>query len=86
MKIHDVEQNTPEWHILRSGMPTGSAAHRLVTPTGKASSGVEAYAIELANDIYRGSHKQIFKGNSHTERGHALEPVAADAYSWSMGP
>ena len=82
MIIHDIPQNTPEWEDLRSGMPTGSKASSLVTPKGKASTGVNAYAISLANDLYRGKADNKFKGNIHTERGHELEPIAADNYAF----
>jgi putative phage-type endonuclease len=30
MKIHDVQQRTPEWHALRCGKVTGSAAHAIL--------------------------------------------------------
>lgn len=80
MIIHDVDQNSKEWFVLRAGMPTASAAHRLITPTGKASEGLESYAQELAADIYRGKPAEAWKGNKHTERGHELEPIAAADY------
>lgn len=82
MKIHEVDQNTIEWFELRAGKPTASAASRLVTPTGQASEGLEAYAQELAADLYRGKPKENNFSNPHTDRGHRLEPVAADDYEF----
>ncbi len=81
MKIHDVKQNTPKWDGLRAGKPTSSAANRLTTPTGQASAGLEGYAQDLAMDIYRGKPKENFS-NKHTDRGHKLEPIAADDYEF----
>lgn len=80
--IHDVKQNTPEWDDLRAGKPTSSAANRLVTPTGQASAGLEGYAQELAMDIYRGKPKANNVSNKHIDRGHELEPIAADDYEF----
>jgi len=82
MIFHDIPQQTPEWFALRSGMPTASEAHRLVTPTGKASEGLELYAQQLAADLYRGKPADAWSGNEHTDRGNELEPVAADNYEF----
>ena len=82
MKIHDVDQNTLKWFELKNGKPSASGAGRLVTPTGKASEGLEAYAQELAADLYRGKPKEKNFRNEHTDRGHELEPVAADDYEF----
>lgn len=82
MKIHDVDQNTIEWFGLKAGKPSASGASRLVTPTGKASEGLEAYAQELAADIHRGKPKDGNFRNEHTDRGHNLEPVAANDYEF----
>lgn len=86
MKIHDVQQNTPEWSGLRAGMPTGSEADRLVTPTGKATSNLDAFAIELANELFLGRSTSAggFRGNRHTQRGHEREPIAALSYEALM--
>ena len=85
MIVHDIEQNTPGWFQLKNGKPSGSNGHRLVTPTGKASEGLEAYAQELAADLYRGKPADTWAGNKHTDRGHELEPVAADNYEFMYG-
>lgn len=81
MIIHDVQQNTPEWLALRLGIPTGSEASSLVTPTGRASeAGLKTYAIKLANEKYLGESSSNFTGNKDTERGNMLEPPAASLY------
>ena len=86
MEIHDVKQGSREWHDLRAGMPTGSSASRLVTPTGNAATAYKEYAIELANDLFRGGvSKEKWKGNKHTDHGHKYEPIAADTYEFTYG-
>jgi len=82
MIIHDVDQNTIEWFELKNGKPSASNASRLVTPTGKASEGLEAYAQELAIEIHKGKPKEKNFRNEHTDRGHKLEPIAADDYEF----
>ncbi|MBW1848841.1 MAG: YqaJ viral recombinase family protein [Deltaproteobacteria bacterium] len=82
MLIHDVKQNSEEWFGLKAGKPSASGASRLVTPTGKPSEGLEAYAQELATDLYRGKPKGKNFRNEHTDRGHELEPIAADDYEF----
>ena len=82
MIVHECIQNTEAWFKLRAGKPTASAASRLVTPTGKPSEGLEAYAQELATDLYRGKPAESWDGNRHTERGKELESIAADDYEF----
>lgn len=81
MIIHDVQQNTLEWFALRLGMPTGSKASSLVTPTGRASeAGMKTYAIELALEKHLGESSSKFTGNEDTDRGNTQEPAAASTY------
>lgn len=82
MIVHDCIQNTEAWYQLRNGIPTASAANRLITPAGKASTGLEGYARELATDLYRGKPAKSWGGNKHTERGNLLEPIAANDYEF----
>lgn len=49
MKIHQVKQNTAEWRMLRSGIPTASKFDHIITPKKlERSSQLEQYARELA--------------------------------------
>lgn len=50
MKIHNMEQRSPEWYAIRLGIPTASAADKLVTPTGKLSAQSRAYMCQLLAD------------------------------------
>jgi len=47
VKIIDCEQNTPEWHVARLGIPTASNFGRILTPTGKPSTQAEGYRLKL---------------------------------------
>lgn len=92
MQIHNVEQNTPEWFSLRSGVPTASAMKQLFTSSHALPKGVnqtmQAYAAELAADKMSGlplSSDEGFQGNRATERGQELEPVARADYSLTTG-
>lgn len=81
MIIHDCEQGTPEWKLLRASKPTSSRFGSLVTGTGKPSDGMAAYALELATEAYIGGPLDDgFAGNKYTERGKELEPVSAADY------
>ena len=82
MIIHDVEQNTPEWLLLRAGIPTASAFSKLVTTAGKLSTSLEVYAQTLAANKYANGEVEGFEGNKWTERGHDLEPEAASSYEF----
>jgi hypothetical protein len=85
MKIHDVQQNTPEWLALRIGIPTASAFDKILTPTGKPSTQAEAYADLLLAEIMVGGPVEVWQGNQWTERGHELEQEAADYYAMTKG-
>jgi len=64
LKLHNIEQGTAEWHELRNGKITGSSVKTLLTKNKS-----EAY-----------NKPSTFKGNYHTERGHALEEPAIGLY------
>jgi len=57
MKIHDVEQGTPEWFALRAGIPTASEFANLVTPNWKIRTGemVESYLSRKLAERWRRS-------------------------------
>jgi len=85
MKIHDIDQNTPEWEILRSGMPTASEASKLVTSTCAPSKSMSEYAQKLAGDLYAGHPIDAWEGNKFTDRGHEIEDQARMAYALRGG-
>lgn len=85
MRLHDVEQGSPEWFAIRRGIPTASCADRILTASGKPSSAQDAYIGELIDEIVRPmetrdieEQQAQFSGNRHTDRGHELEPKMRD--------
>lgn len=80
MIVIECTQGTPEWHLVRLGIPTASQFHRILTPkTRKYAAGAETYRNELLADWVRG-YPLGFEGNGHTERGTELEPEAREYY------
>lgn len=82
MIIHNVQQNTPEWYQIRAGKPTTSAFSRVLTSKGELSAQAEAYAAELAIEIFTGGSAESFEGNDWTERGKELEAQAVAYYEF----
>lgn len=85
MLIHDVEQNSPEWHALRAGKPTASEFDKIFTPTGRDSKQAEGYANRLLAELIVGGQVETWGGNMWTDRGHELEAEAADYYAIRTG-
>ena len=86
--IHELEQDTPEWHDARLGIVTMSRLKDLLV-NGKGPGGFGAGAIsymhELIGERMTGEPSDAFQGNRHTERGHEMEPVARDLYRQATG-
>lgn len=57
MKIHEVEQGSEAWLRLRSGIPTASEFHNLVTPTWKIreGEGIATYLAKKLAEKWRGT-------------------------------
>ncbi len=84
-EFHDVEQNTPEWFILRAGIPTASMAKSLVTSTGLPSKSMQDYIFTLAADMHAGKPLDQWEGNQYTEMGIEREADARIAYEQEKG-
>lgn len=85
MIIHDVKQGTPEWKVLRLGLPTASQFHRLITPkTGKQSSQAAGYIHRLVAEVLLGVP---LDGDTtdYMERGSALEAEAVRYFELDTG-
>jgi len=85
MIIHDIEQGTDDWFLLRAGIPTASEFSKLITSKGEPSKSMPAYAMTLAAEKYAGKPLEGFDGNGWTERGKELEEAAKAAYSFVTG-
>ena len=74
IKVHNLEQGSPEWLKLREDLYTGSGADKLLQHHGsvKIIDGVvSAYALTEITG---------FTGNFYTKRGHILEDEAIELY------
>jgi hypothetical protein len=80
--IHDVAQNTPEWRMLRAGIPTASQFSRIVTPAGKSSSQRESYIFQLLGERITGRPENDFKYTWAMERGSSLEHKAVEYFEF----
>lgn len=47
MKIHDMEQRSPEWDDVRRGKITASVAAKMITPTGKPSTQAKPFIGQI---------------------------------------
>lgn len=83
MKIHDVEQRSPEWYALRAGKPTASEFSKIVTSKGEPSKSADGYAVTLAVELYAGKPVDAWEGNAWTERGRELEEEALRLYAFA---
>ena len=80
--IDNVEQGSAAWGALRLGIPTASEMKRVVTPTGKLSTGRDTYLAELLAEHVLGEPVTEFGGNFWTERGTMLEPQALEYFQF----
>lgn len=79
MRVHNCEQNTPEWELLRAGIPTASAFDRIITPTGKLSKQSRDYKAWLLAE--RVLHAPIAtKKTAGMIRGTEFERQAVEFY------
>lgn len=85
MKIHNLEQNSPEWDLIRLGKPTASEFKKLVTGTGQPSKSITDYARTLAAELYASALIEKWEGNQWTERGHEMEVKAVEEYELITG-
>lgn len=79
MVVHEVEQGTEAWHLLRLGVPTASNFGKVFTSTCKVSSSLDDYALELAAEVISGQKSDVFVTDWMT-RGIEMEAEAVMAY------
>ena len=81
MQFHNVEQNSDEWFLLRSGKVTASSLNKVMANYGKAfGDPAKKYAVEIAVQQITGIASGGGYSNDHMERGHMEEPLARMAY------
>lgn len=76
MKIHNVEQGTDEWFILRLGKLTASKADAIAA-NGK---GLDTLCLEKVSEILTYGKGTEQYSNEHTDRGNELESEAIAVY------
>jgi putative phage-type endonuclease len=80
MKIHDVQQGSPEWFALRLGKFTCSDAHPIAT-NGK---GLETLVFEKVAEILTKKSKEAYT-NEAMENGKMLEAMARNSLEIEHG-
>ena len=82
MQIFDCEQGSPEWFACRMGIPTASQFGTVMASGrgGGESKTRRTYMLKLAGEILTGEPMESFS-NSHTDRGHEMEPQARSFYA-----
>jgi YqaJ-like viral recombinase domain len=86
LEIITCEQNSPEWHRARMGIPTSSSFDAILTP-GKTKGEQKTrrtYMLKLAGEILTGEPIEMVQTRD-MERGHLLEPEARDLYTLQTG-
>lgn len=78
MKLHNIEQKSPEWHNLRLGKITASTFYKLLGTDVIR----DKYLYDRAAEIVTGERCDADEacGGIHIERGLEYEPVARDRY------
>lgn len=87
MKIHTFEQRSPEWFAARSGILTASnfktARERI--KNGDFAASAKKLAARLAIERIAGEPQNDTFQTFAMQRGTELEPVAIDAYTFTVG-
>jgi len=78
----DIKQNSEEWLALKVGKFSASTASDLLM--AKTTAGYQKLIDKIIEERITGNptESKTFSGNSFTERGHELEPVAREDYEF----
>jgi predicted phage-related endonuclease len=83
-----LEQGSEEWLAARCGLVTMSRVKSLLV-NGKGPGGFGADALsymhELIGERMTGEPAASWGGNTHTQRGHEMEPMARELYQEATG-
>lgn len=81
MKWHDVEQNSPEWEMLKLGKASSSSYAKFMANYGKPfGEPAQRYALQIALERVTGRKAEHSFKNDDMERGHEQEPLARMLY------
>lgn len=81
LKIHNVEQQSPEWFELRQKYPLTASNAQAIGNNGK---GLESLVWEKLSEKYSSANKEQF-ASVHLDRGNELEPQARELYQLETG-
>lgn len=85
MIVHDCAQYSAEWWAVRRGVPSGSNAHRIITPAkGELSKQAEDYACDLIAekyDAYYGQQDEYV--TAAMKNGTIMEPESRRFYEFA---
>lgn len=82
MIIHNINQSSEDWHALRVGKFTASNFHIFL---GNSQTRTNEIYKKAAERLTGKKCDQDFFKNGHTDRGHELEPIAREAYTFETG-
>ncbi len=82
LQIFNCDQGSPEWLACRLGIPTASMFATVMASGrgGGESKTRRTYMLKLIGEQMTGQPSEGFS-NSHTERGHEMEPDARNLYA-----
>lgn len=82
----DIVQGTPDWLMVRLGVPTASNFDAILSNglKGLPSKTRLTYMYKLIGEKLTDEPSAVY-GNAHMERGHALEPEARELYTMLTG-
>lgn len=81
MKIHDVQQRTPEWFAVRRGIITASEVGKfLINKDAKSLKARQSLIDKKLGEMADGEDTEPSYENYWMRRGSELEPVSVEAY------
>lgn len=83
LEVFNCEQNSPEWHECRRGLPTASEFSTILAKgkSGGKSITRQKYLARLAGEIITGEPEETFT-SAAMERGYSMEDEARRAYEF----
>ncbi len=84
MIIADVQQNTPEWYKIKTGIPSASNFDKLMTTKGGVSKQRRKYMYQLVAERITGVKEDTYQ-NSIMQRGIDMEDEARSMYEFITG-
>jgi putative phage-type endonuclease len=79
MKIIKCEQGSPEWYVIKCGIPSASNFDKIVTTKGTPSKQRTKYLYKLAGEKIAGVTEENYQ-NATMARGSEMEPEARRLY------